>query len=123
MANFVWTTINTGDLDKSIYFYQNLLGLELERTVPINEQMTLVFLKDQNGFEVELIHAKGGEVPVQSAPSNISIGFEVADLSDMAAKLAAAGFPIKRGPMEAVGIRFFFVEDPNGITVQLLQRG
>lgn len=120
MSKFVWTTINVRDLERSISFYQDLLGLTLDKRIPLNEAMTLVFLKDSNGIEVELIENKTAPPAPISAP-NISIGFVVEDLEAMSQKLAEAGYPVKRGPIEAIGIRFFFVEDPNGITVQLIQ--
>jgi lactoylglutathione lyase len=118
--NFCWCTINVKDVEKSIKFYTEMVGLKLDRRYSPRPGMELVFLDDENGNEIELIKPLG-EI-LQSDKENISIGFKV-DSMDEAIKLAKSkDIDIVEGPFIMPNIKFFFVRDPDGFRIQIIEK-
>lgn len=120
MAHFIWNTITTAKLEESIGFYTELLGLTVERQFTSPVGATFVFMKDDNGFEIELI--SNPEQEVTPAPSNLSMGYEVSDLDATLEKARSKGFQSLGDVVSVPHTRFAFVKDPNGVTVQFVQR-
>jgi len=120
-ANFLWTTITVKSIETSLSFYKDLLGLTIERRFMPHPALELCFLKDENGFEVELLEHKPATDAV-TAPANLSLGFSVADLDEAMAACKEKGFEIVSGPFEGGGVKFFFVKDPDGVNVQFVQK-
>jgi len=86
---FCWTTLVVKDLDKSLCFYTELVGLTLNRRFKPNEHMELAFLGN-SPTELELIQDSTAE---QSVAKGISIGFFIDDkLEKIMEKLKAEGF-------------------------------
>ncbi len=120
MAHFIWNTIHTTSLKASIDFYTTLVGLKIERefTSPLDVQY--VFMADDRGFEIELIsQASPNEC---SAPSNLSLGFEVPNLDVMIDAITTFGLSLEGEVITVPHTRFCFVKDPNGITIQFVER-
>nr|WP_319472318.1 VOC family protein [uncultured Sphaerochaeta sp.] len=116
---FLWTTITVGNMKESLEFYQDILSL------PVSSRMQtptaeIVFL-GEGETKIELIHHPGEE----SSPigKNISIGLSVENLDDHMAILQEKGISISEGPFSPnPSIRFCFVQDPNGVRVQFVER-
>ncbi|SCZ78231.1 VOC family protein [Acidaminobacter hydrogenoformans] len=122
-AKFLWTTITVKSIDSALPFYRDLLGLTVDRRFNPNPNLELCFLKDENGIEVELLeHKEAGEAGMPSAPANLSLGFQVESLDDMMGACKEQGVEIVSGPFEGGGVKFFFVKDPNGVTVQFVEK-
>lgn len=125
--NCCWCTIATGRLEESIRFYTELVGLTVARRFSPAPGTEIAFLKDANGFEVELLHHAASErgisernAPADSPKEGISLGFEVESLEQTLAaakRYGAAPF----GSAKVPGCSFFFVKDPNGVSVQFVQ--
>lgn len=117
--NCCWCTITTAQLEESIRFYTELVGLSVARRFSPAPGMEIAFLKDANGFEVELL-GRGAAGQADSPKEGISLGFEVDSLEEAfaAAKRFGAG-PF--GSARVPGCSFFFVKDPNGVSVQFVQ--
>ena len=125
-ATFLWTTITVDSIENTLPFYRDLLGLTIERRFSPNPGLELCFLKDENGIEVELLeHKTAGEavtLAVAEAPANLSLGFQVDSLDAMMEACKLHAVEIVRGPFEGGGVKFFFVKDPNGVSVQFVEK-
>lgn len=115
--NYVHTTCYVSDLERSLSFYRDLLGLPVLRRMQAGDA-EIAFLGESGKPAIELI-CRGGKVP---PPGGFSIGFRVNSLDEATRRLERAGYPLLRGPvMPGPAIRFSFFRDPDGIEVQLLE--
>lgn len=128
-ARFLHTMIRVKDLDSSLNFYTNLLGMKLlrKRDYPTGK-FTLAFVgygEETDSTVVELTHNWEQAEPYQlgSAFGHLAIG--VPDVYKTCEKLAAAGVKIPRpaGPMAHGGSVIAFIEDPDGYRIELVERG
>ena len=116
---FLWTTIEVLDVDESVRFYQEIVGLSVEHRIA-GEETNIAFMGDGE-TKIELISHKG--VVPQAVGALISIGFEVDDLDAKIAFLQERGIPITAGPFSPnPRIRFCYVEDPNGVRLQFVEQ-
>lgn len=116
---YLWTTMHVKDMDASLKFYQNVLGLEMEWRRPAGPGMEIAFLKAEGtDTKVELICAE--DFQGQAEGVELSLGFAVEDVEAKREELAAAGYAptpiISPNPMT----KFFFIKDPDGITIQFV---
>ena len=117
--NLSWVTVTVKDLDESIRFYTDVIGLTLESRRPAGPEMELAFLGDGE-TKLELICNRA--VTKFSYGASISLGFEVASLDQTMAALEEKGIALHSGPFQpAPQIRFCFITDPNGLKIQLLE--
>lgn len=115
----LWVTLHVGDLEKSLGFYIDILGMEIAFRFG-GEGHRIVMLGKEDESKVELIHESG--LPLKSPGDGVSFGLETNDLDGLTAKLEQAGYPV-RGPLSPnPKIRFSFVKDPDGYTVQLVEQ-
>jgi lactoylglutathione lyase len=128
-ARFLHTMIRVKDLDKSLNFYTELLGMKLlrKRDYPTGK-FTLAFVgygEETDSTVVELTHNWEQAEPYQlgSAFGHLAIG--VPDVYKTCEKLAASGVKIPRpaGPMAHGGSVIAFIEDPDGYRIELVERG
>lgn len=116
---FLWVTLRVGDLEKSLAFYTRTLGMEAASRFG-GEGRQIVMLGKDNDSKVELIY-DGNPLP-QSPGAGVSFGLETADLDALAAKLEQTGHAVE-GPISPnPHVRFSFVKDPDGYTVQLVEQ-
>lgn len=117
---FAHVTINVKDLEESVKFYQEVVGLPLVNRFPAGPNMEIVFLGEGETL-VELIHDAAN--PDITIGKDISIGFAVDSLNDMMDFVKGKGIEIESGPFEPnPNTRFFFVLDPNGLRVQFIEQ-
>jgi len=124
---FLHTMIRVRDLDASLRFYTNLLGMKLlrKRDYP-SGQFTLAFVgygDESSNTVIELTHNWGQAEPYNlgSAFGHLALG--VPDVYEACERLAAAGVKIPRpaGPMAHGGSVIAFIEDPDGYRIELVQ--
>jgi lactoylglutathione lyase len=116
---YIHTTVHVRDMEKSLAFYQGLLGLNLVRRSPYGNG-ELAFLGEPGQPNIELLCHPGEEQPVYSG---FTLGFRVESLREGTAKLEQAGYPLVRGPVSPnPAVSFSFFHDPDGIEIQLLER-
>ena len=127
-ARLLHTMIRVKDLDKSLHFYNDLLGMKLlrKRDYPTGK-FTLAFVgygEEENSTVVELTHNWEQAEPyaLGSGFGHLAIG--VPDVYKTCEVLAAAGVKIPRpaGPMAHGGSVIAFIEDPDGYRIELVQR-
>ena len=121
------TMIRVMDLDKSIAFYCERLGMDLLRRKDYPDgKFTLAFVGygDENANAViELTH-NWGHAPYTIGDGFGHIALGVKDIYGTCEKLAAAGAKIPRppGPMKHGTTVIAFVEDPDGYKIELIQK-
>lgn len=113
---FNWTTLRVADLDRSIAFYRDLLGLPLfERFGPPGHEIAM--MGEAEAPKVELLCS---EVPA-NAGAGVSMGFTPENLPELLEKLQKAGYtPETFSPNPS--LRFYFVHDPDGYAIQLVEQ-
>ena len=114
-----WTTIHVRDLEKSLAFYRDLLGLSVSRRLD-HGRTQIAFLGEAEGTQFEIICA--GDEAVENPGRGISVGFMLRDLNAWIERLRAAGYAVT-DPVSPGNVRFCFVTDPDGFRIQLVEQG
>jgi lactoylglutathione lyase len=117
------TRMRVSDLDQTINFYTNILGLEvLERKVsPRGSQ--LAFLRVPNSEELIELTSFPPSGPVKVQEDLVHLAFQVESLDDTIASLNVQGVKITDGPTQtSSGSRFIFIDAPDGYEVELIER-
>jgi lactoylglutathione lyase len=115
--------MRVSDLDQTINFYTNILGLEvLERKVsPRGSQ--LAFLRVPNSEELIELTSFPPSGPVKVQEDLVHLAFQVESLDDTIASLNVQGVKITDGPTQtSSGSRFIFIDAPDGYEVELIER-
>lgn len=116
---YLWTTIHVSDMKKSLEFYQEVVGLKVNKSFPAGPNMEFSFLGDGE-TQVELICDKN--VKEVHIGQDISLGFEVDSVEKMMDFVKQKGIEIVAGPISPnPQVTFFFVEDPNGVRIQFVE--
>ena len=119
---YLHTMVRVTDLDQSLDFYCNKLGLrEIDRYENDKGRFTLVFLgADENeDAQVELTYNWDPE-PYDGGRNFGHLAYEVEDIYGLCQKLMDAGVTINRPPRDG---HMAFVRSPDNISVELLQKG
>ena len=117
------TRYRVNDLEKTLRFYREVLGLEEVRRHKSPRGSELVFLKAPESEEtIEICHyPSSGPVVVQ--PDLTHLAFEVDSLAEFGSHLAALGLKYSDGPtIKPDGGGFAFVDAPEGYEIELIQR-
>ncbi|PKL08329.1 MAG: glyoxalase [Spirochaetae bacterium HGW-Spirochaetae-7] len=116
---YCWTTITVREMQRSLAFYQDIIGLKLVRRMQPNPDMEIVFL-GEGETQVELIWNKATKDV--GFGKDISLGFVVESMGKVNELLASKGIPILSGPFQPnPSIRFIYIQDPDGLKVQLVE--
>ena len=121
------TMLRVGDLDRSLAFYTDVLGMKLLRRHDYPEgKFTLAFVgygDEQSSAVIELTHNWGVESYDLGAGYG-HIAIEVADARQACEQVRARGGKVVReaGPMKHGSTVIAFIEDPNGYKIELIER-
>ncbi|HSO00429.1 MAG TPA: lactoylglutathione lyase [Candidatus Nanopelagicales bacterium] len=125
---FLHTMLRVGDLDRSIAFYRDVLGMQLISRKDYPEgKFTLCFLgydKNPVQAEIELTHNWGvDKYELGNAYGHVALGVD--DIHGACEKIRKAGGKITRepGPMKHGTTVIAFVEDPDGYKIELIEEG
>lgn len=123
VSKLLHTRMRVNDLERSVKFYQDALGLEASRRFTSPRGAQLVFLKTPNSAEeIELCQMPAGAESVQVQPDLMHLAFEVEDMTAFAAALAKKGFALSDGPTKTgSGSVIAFIDAPEGYEVELVQ--
>ena len=116
------TRYRVNDLETTVAFYRDVLGLKETDRFKSPRGSELVFLKAPEGDEeIELCcFPAGGRVQV---PTDLThLAFEVDDLEAFAKQLEKKGVKLSDGPTKSPGMIFAFVDAPEGYEIELIQR-
>jgi len=123
VTKLLHTRYRVTDLEKTIAFYRDVIGLtEVDRKVSPRGSK-LVFLKAPQSEELIEICEFPSSGPVIIGPDITHLAFEVEDLAAFAQHCAAKGYPLSDGPTQtSSGSVIAFVDAPEGYEVELIQR-
>jgi lactoylglutathione lyase len=115
------------DEERSVQFYNRAFGLVIADRLDF-ETFTLVYLSNpESGFEVELTVNKGRTEPYALGDGYGHLAVSVSDLDAEHSRMEELGLPPKKivefNRDGALLARFFFIEDPDGYKIEVLQRG
>jgi lactoylglutathione lyase len=116
------TRYRVNDLERTVKFYREVLGLTESRRHKSPRGSELVFLKTPGSAEeIEICHLPGSE-PVQVQPDLTHLAFEVESLEKFGQHLATLGLKYSDGPTGSVGGSIAFVDAPEGYEIELIQK-
>ena len=127
----IYTGIRVKNMDQSIAFYTEILGMKIveerEKTPPTEGEVATLKSADSEQL-LELNWYKEGSrfgTPYMNGSEVDHLGFDVDNLSEWIRSLEKKGVRILVRPREigaGTGWNEAFVEDPNGIWIEFLQR-
>ena len=127
MVKPIHMMVRVRDEARSVDFYNKAFGLAVSERVDFPD-FTLIYMKNpENDFELELTVNKGRADAYDLGNGYGHVAFAVDDLEAERARIAAAGYQpkdIKTMTHDGKPFgKFFFIEDPDGYKIEVLQRG
>ncbi|WP_010138218.1 VOC family protein [Oceanicola sp. S124] len=127
MAKMIHSMIRVLDEARALSFYETAFGLSVAERLDF-ESFTLIYLSnDETGFELELTVNKGQSEPYDLGNGYGHLAVSVADLETEHARLRAAGLAPRKivefAPEGRFVAKFFFITDPDGYEIEVIQRG
>ena len=118
------TRFRVTDLEKTVAFYKDVLGLQEMRRHTSGRGSQLVFFKAP-GSDEEIEICKFDESgPVIVGPDLTHLAFEVDNIDEFAREAARKGYPLSDGPHpHGKGGAIAFIDAPEGYEIELIQRG
>lgn len=123
VTKLLHTRMRLNDIERSVKFYTEALGLTVSRRHTSPRGAQLVFLATPNSDEeIELCQLPGAP-GVQVQPDLMHLAFEVENLEAFAAALKTRGYTLSDGPTPTgSGSVIAFIDAPEGYEVELIQR-
>ncbi|MDW4551734.1 VOC family protein [Defluviimonas sp. D31] len=127
MAKTIHSMIRVIDEDRSVAFYEKALGLKVSDRLDFPD-FTLVYLSNpESEFELELTINKGRTEPYNLGDGYGHLAVTVDHLDAEHARFESEGFNPRKlvsfAPAGEVIARFFFVTDPDGYQIEMIERG
>ncbi|MBV9391830.1 MAG: VOC family protein [Verrucomicrobia bacterium] len=117
------TRYRVSDLDKTVSFYKDVLGLEEISRTKSPRGSELVFFKVPGSDEEIEICKFDDSGPVNVGSDITHLAFEVDDIEAFAKQAAKQGYPLSDGPTKTgSGSVIAFVDAPEGYEIELIQR-
>ena len=117
------TRYRVSDLEKTVSFYRDVLGLKELRRQKSGRGSQLVFLKAPESDEEIEICKFDESGPVIVGPDLTHLAFEVDDLEKFAREAAEKGYPLSDGPHPTGSGKIAFIDAPEGYEIELIERG
>ena len=126
MAKPIHSMIRVLDEGRAVAFYRAAMGLEIVDRYAF-DSFSLIYMRDaESSFEVELTVNHGRTEPYNLGDGYGHLAVVVDDLDAARTKMSVAGAtpgPIRELEREGALLgRFFFVKDPDGYSIEVLQR-
>lgn len=127
MARMIHSMIRVLDEARALSFYQTAFGLTVADRLDF-ESFTLIYLSNaETGFELELTVNKGRAEAYDLGDGYGHLAVSVDDVNAEYARMTEAGLAPRKlvdfAPAGTVIARFFFIADPDGYQIEVLQRG
>lgn len=117
---FLWTTIHVKNMDESLKFYKEVVGLNLVHRFDAGPGMEISFLGEDN-TKLELICSE--KFKNIEAGNAVTLGFKVESLDDQIKLVNEKGIQIKTGPVQPNSdLKYFIILDPNGVKIQFAEQ-
>jgi lactoylglutathione lyase len=123
VGKLLHTRYRVNDLERTVKFYRDILGLAEVKRHKSPRGSELVFMQAAGSEElIELCHFPGSE-PVKCQPDLTHLAFEVDSLAEFEKHLVAHGLKFSDGPTTSSnGTTFAFVDVPEGYEIELIQK-
>ena len=116
---YCWTTIAVNDMEASLKFYKDIVGLKENKRFKAGPEREIAFL-GSGETQIELVSAPASKAI--EIGLDIAIGFEVASVDKKMTELKDKGIAIHSGPFSPnPHIKFFYVLDPSGLRIQFVE--
>lgn len=127
MAKAIHSMIRVLDEARSVTFYETAFGLKVADRLDF-DSFTLIYMSNpESGFELELTVNKGRTEAYTLGDGYGHLAFSVDDVDAEHIRLTQAGLAPRKlvdfAPAGTVIARFFFIADPDGYQIEVLQRG
>ncbi len=117
------TRMRVSDMEQTIAFYREVLGLEVIERKTSPRGSHLAFLKVPNSDEMIELTSFPPSGPVKVQEDLVHLAFQVESLDETIAALTAKGVKITDGPTQtSSGSRFLFIDAPDGYEIELIER-
>jgi lactoylglutathione lyase len=117
------TRMRVNDIERTIKFYQDALGLTVTGRHLSPRGAQIVFLSTPNSEEEIEICQLPGAPSVQVQPDLMHLAFEVDSIEKFAAEIAKKGFALSDGPTKTgSGATIAFIDAPEGYEIELIQK-
>jgi len=117
------TRMRVSDMDQTIAFYKDVLGLEVLERKTSPRGSHLAFLKVPNSEELIELCSFPPSGPVKVQEDLVHLAFEVDNLDETIRALEAKQIKITDGPTRSsAGSRFIFIDAPDGYEIELIER-
>lgn len=118
------TRMRVNDIERTVKFYEQALGLKVARRHTSPRGAQLVFLATPNSEEeIEICQMPAGAEAVKVQPDLMHLAFAVDNLEAFAADLKKKGFELSDGPTKtSSGSVIAFIDAPEGYEVELIQK-
>ena len=119
---YLHTMVRVTDVDKSLRFYRDLLGLkEVRRIENEKGRYTLIFLAPPGQEDAPIELTYNWDPEVYTGGRNFGhLAYEVDDIYAFCDKLMKAGVTINRPPRDG---HMAFIRSPDNISIEILQKG
>lgn len=116
---FCWITLTVNNMEASVKFYQEIVGLPISKRYPAGPGVEICFL-GEGETKIELIYNSNQKTPGNA--EGVSLGFEIESLDEKIKFIKEKGLEVAGGPFQPnPHIQFFFVKDPNGVNIQFVK--
>ena len=124
VTKLLHTRMRVNDIEATVKFYEQALGLTVSRRHTSPRGAQLVFLSTPNSDEeIEICQMPPGAPAVQVQPDLMHLAFAVENLEAFAADLKAKGYALSDGPTKTgSGSVIAFIDAPEGYEVELIQK-
>lgn len=117
------TRMRVSDMDQTIAFYRDVLGLEVLERKTSPRGSHLAFLRVPNSDELIELCSFPPSGPVKVQEDLVHLAFQVENLDETITALNEQGVKITDGPTAtSSGSRFVFIDAPDGYEVELIER-
>ena len=123
VGKLLHTRYRVNDLERTVTFYRDILGLAEVKRHKSPRGSELVFLQANGSAElIEICFLPNAE-PVKCQPDLTHLAFEVDSLAEFEKHLAQHGLKFSDGPVtSSQGTTFAFVDAPEGYEIELIQK-
>jgi lactoylglutathione lyase len=118
---FLWTALYVKDLNSTINFYTEIVGLQVLKRFQAGPSTEIAFMGNGVDRETRLEFLADKTAKPSVTGESISIGFAVNSVSEMIETVKKKGISLHKDRMETPTSIYFSVKDPNGLSVQFFQ--
>lgn len=119
---YLWTTIHVNNMEESINFYSDLLGLKVLQRFPAGPGVEIAFMGNGIDHETQVELYVNCNNAAVSISETISVGFAVDCMEAMLDTVKSKNISLYNEPIETPKFKWFTIKDPNGLCVQFFQQ-